>query len=283
MQCWLNDALCPVDEARVSALDRGFLYGDTLFETMRFSAQRVHGLPRHLQRISTAAERLGFAWRRPVAELPQLLGAVIEANAQPEGVLRLTLSRGIGPRGPNPAGAHSPTLLITQSPLPQDLSARWLTGYRLVLSPWRKPAPDMLPVWAKHGNYLNSILAHRAALEAGADDALLCTHDGHLAEASTSNVFVLIDGVLHTPDARSGALLGIMRGVVLEQAMLMKLPIVEGPLDEAAWRSADEAFLTNAVRGVMPIAAIADKTFQVPGPWTQRLAQAATQALAHTN
>ncbi len=279
MQCWLNDALCPVEEARVPALDRGFLYGDTLFETMRFSAQRVHWLPRHLQRITQAAERLGFAWRRPVAELPQLLRTVIEANAQPEGVLRLTLSRGIGPRGPNPAGAHSPTLLITQSPLPDDLAERWNTGYRLMLSPWRKPAPDMLPNWAKHGNYLNSILAHTAAQEAGMDDALLCTHEGHLAEASTSNVFVVRGGVLHTPDSTSGALLGIMRSVVLEQAARLGLPTAEGPVDEAAWRGADELFLTNAVRGVMPVRSIADQTFAVPGVWTQRLAQAVTEAV----
>lgn len=278
MLCWLNDALCRVEEARVSALDRGFLYGDTLFETMRFEAGQVRWAARHLQRIGHAAERLGFAWPRPMAELPQLLRAVIEANHEPQGVLRLTLSRGIGARGPNPTGAHSPTLLITQSPLPDDLSSRWAAGYTLAIAPWRKPTPDMLPTWAKHGNYLSSVLAHRAALEMGADDALLLTPEGLLAEASTSNVFVLSDGVLTTPDVSSGALPGITRAVVLEQAAHLGLRAVQGPIPEALWRGAQEVFLTNAVRGLMPVRAIADQRYVVPGVWTQRLAQAVATA-----
>lgn len=278
MYCWLNDALCPVDTAQVPALDRGFLYGDTLFETLRFNTGKVCWEARHLARIAAAAQRLGFAWRRPVSEVPRLLHAVIDANAENEGVLRLTLSRGSGARGPNPAGAKNPTLLITQSALPDDLDARWHNGYRLLRSPWRKPAPDMLPNWAKHGNYLNSILAHSAAVAAGADDALLYSHDDGIAEAGSSNFFIVRGGVLRTPDASSGALLGVMRSVVLEQAARIGLSAVQERIDETAWRGADEVFLTNAVRGLMPVAAIDDQKFAVPGAWTQQLAEAVREA-----
>lgn len=272
MRCWLNGELCDQAQAKVPALDRGFLYGETLFETLRFDAGGIHWLSRHLARIEEAAQRLDFHWPTPVSELANCLRAVAAANGVAEGVLRLTLSRGQSARGLSPAGASQPTLLITQSALPEDLASRWHSGYRLVRTPWRKPAPDMLPAWAKHGNYLGAILALRAAQEAGADDALLCTHDGLAAEATTSNLFFLIDGQLHTPDLTSGALPGILRAAVLECAGALGLPTVQGPIDEAAWTRASEVFLTNAVRGLMPVAAIDDQTYAVPGRLTQQLA-----------
>lgn len=278
MHCWLNGELCDQAQAKVPALDRGFLYGETLFETLRFDAGGIHWLAHHLERIELAAQRLGFHWPTPVAALPACLRAVIAANGVDEGVLRLTLSRGQTDRGLSTADAHHPTLLITQSTLPQDLAQRWQSGYRLVRTPWCKPATDMLPSWAKHGNYLNGILALRAAQEAGADEALLCTHEGLAAEASSSNLFFVIDGQLHTPDLTSGALPGILRAAVLECAGMIGLPTVQGPIDEAAWRRASEVFLTNAVRGLMPVAAIDDQNYVVPGGLTQQLAASVLHA-----
>lgn len=278
MYCWLNDGLCPVAEARVPALDRGFLYGDTLFETLRFDATGPHWLQRHLARLAGAAGRLGFALPRPVSDLPAILAALTGANGSAEGVLRITLSRGIGPRGANPAGAHSPTLLISQSALPPDLDARRRRGYRLVLSPWRKPAPDMLPNWAKHGNYLNSVLANAGAAAEGADEALLRAHDGGLAEASMGNVFVVRGDRVLTPGADSGALLGVLRGVVLECAARSGLAVEEGRVDDAFWQAADEIFLSNAVIGVMPVAAVAGWRYPVPGARTAQVAAAVAAA-----
>jgi branched-chain amino acid aminotransferase len=276
--CWLNDGLCPLAEARVPVLDRGFLYGDTLFETLRFDAAGAHWLQRHLARLAGAAERLGFALPRPTGDLPAILAAVTAANGAAEGVLRITLSRGIGQRGANPAGAHSPTLLVTQSALPPDLDARRRRGYRLVLSPWRKPAPDMLPNWAKHGSYLNSVLAHAAAAAEGADEALLRAHDGGLAEASMGNVFVVRGERVLTPAADSGALLGVLRAVVLECAASSGLAAEEGRVDDACWQRADEIFLTNAVIGVMPVASVAGWGYPAPGARTARIAAAVAAA-----
>lgn len=272
MFCWLNGEIYEQTQARVPALDRGFLYGETLFETLRFDAQGIFWLARHLERIDLSAQRLRFNWPTAVSELPTCLRAVMAANGADEGVLRITLSRGSAARGLSPAGASNPSLLITQSPLPNDLAQRWRSGYRLVRTPWCKPAPDMLPSWAKHGNYLNGILALRAAQEAGADDALLCTPEGLAAEATTSNLFFVIDGQLHTPDLTSGALPGILRGAVLECAGALGLRTVQGPIDEAAWQRASEVFLTNAVRGLMPVATIDDHNYETPGNVTQQLA-----------
>jgi branched-chain amino acid aminotransferase len=277
--CWLNGSLCLVEDARVPVLDRGFLYGDTLFETVRFSNGRVHWLSRHLARMGVAAERLGFVLPRPLSELPALIEQVISANQCIEGVIRITLSRGMGSRGPNPSGASHPTLLISQSPMPAGLEELRQRGYRLTASPWRKPAPDTMPNWAKHGNYLNSVMASKAAFDCGADEAYILAHDGSVAECATGNLFFVSRDELWTPDASSGALLGVMRSIVLDVSRHIGLRVHEGRVDEAVWQAADEVMLTNAVRGVMPVAAMGECRYRIPGRWTTMLA-ARIEALA---
>jgi branched-chain amino acid aminotransferase len=273
MYCWLNGTLVPLATAQVSVQDRGFMYGDALFETARFAGDRVLRFDAHWQRLQTAAAQLRFPMPYDGQVIAAACAELLAANvaAQSQGVLRLQLTRGRGTRGPNPAGARDPVFLITQSELPPMLEARRARGYAIVTSRWQKPAPNMLPNAAKTANYLNSVLAFEDALAAGADEALLLGATGEVAECSHSNLFLVAKGVLVTPHAASGALLGTMRAQVLAMARQLGMPCEERAVSAAELEQASEAFLTNAVVGVMPVARFTARAYAVPGPMTQRV------------
>ncbi len=272
--CWLNGVVQPLSQASVPVTDRGFLYGDSLFETIRVARARPLLLSAHLNRLQEGARALDFTLPAVWPELESACMRMIEANNLDEGVLRIALTRGIAARGPSPARAHSPTLLVTAGPLPPELPERRRRGCRIVLSPWRKPAPDMLPSAAKTGNYLNSILAFQSALRQDADEALLLDAQNRIAECSYSNIFFGADGALITPSLDGGALPGIVRQQVLDLAGKMNLPVRERAIALADLSGMNEAFLTNSVIGVMPVASIEEINYPVAGPLTRRLQEA---------
>jgi branched-chain amino acid aminotransferase len=277
MYCWLNGTLVPIATALVSVQDRGFMYGDALFETLRFAGAHLLRFGAHWQRLQTAAEQLRFQLPYDGEAIAGACTALLGANAasaHTQGVLRLQLTRGRGTRGPNPTGARDPVFLITQSELPPALEARRMRGYTIVASHWQKPAPTMLPNGAKTANYLNSVLAFDDALAAGADEALLLGATGEVAECSHSNLFLVIDEVLVTPHAASGALLGTMRAQVLVVARQLGVPCEERAVSVAELGHSSEVFLTNAVVGVMPVVSFAARAYPTPGPITQRVWQA---------
>lgn len=271
MRCFLNGELLPIEEARVPVTDRGFLYGDSLFETARVYAGRALFLDDHLDRLEAGVRLLGFTMPVTRLEIEAACHRLLAANAVGDGVLRIALTRGSGARGPNPAGAHSPTLLITTSALPVDLETRAVRGYRLIVSEWRKPSPHVLPNTAKTGNYLNSILAMQEAAEREADEAMVLDGEGHIAECSHSNLFFVERGALLTPSLASGALKGTARARVIALARDAGIRVEERTVSLDIVAASQEAFVTNAVVGIMPVAAIEAVTFDVPGTMTARL------------
>lgn len=280
MICWLNGKLLPEAQACVPVTDRGFLYGDGIFETVRVARGRPMWLARHLQRFAEGARVLGI---EPPLSHPALAGAAAQLLAAAdltEGVLRIALTRGPGHRGPLPSGVQQPTLLMTLGTLPPHVAERARRGLIVITSRWRKPPPQGLPNTIKHANYLNSILAMRDVAGAGADEALLLAADGGLSEGATSNLFLVTGGTLTTPDLSSGALAGTTRAWLLELARAAGVPVQERRIEPTELGRADEAFMTSAVSGVIPVARIDDHSFAVPGPLTARWMQAFAQAAA---
>jgi branched-chain amino acid aminotransferase len=264
----LNGSLLPQQAARVPVTDRGFLYGDAVFETVAVYGGRAFRLDAHLDRLAGSMQALRFAAACDREALRAQVARVLEANRMADGLVRLCITRGSGPRGLGIDGATDPIVLVSAHPPSQLVLALAETGATLVVSQVRRIPPECLPAQAKHANCLNGILAHSQAADAGAYEALMLTPDGQLAECSFSNLFFVRDGRLHTPSLALGILPGITRAATLEMAHRRGLVVVEGVFDLQFLRMAEEVFVTNTSAGVMPVARIDDIRLPAPGPVT---------------
>lgn len=269
----LNDRLVPDEEAVVSVLDRGFLYGDGVFETMRAYRRRVFRLDEHLNRLAASATALSIRLPRTALQIGDDIQRVLDQNDLDDAVVRITVSRGRGRRGPSIAGADTPTYVLTVDILPAELPTRYAHGIRLGVASLRRVSDAALPAGAKHANYLNSILALEEVVRAGADEALLLNADLHVAECSTANVFCIRQACVWTPRPSAGILSGVTRALVLDLARQAGVPVEESLFDIDALLEADEAFVTNSVLGLCPVRSVDAKEYAVPGPVTQRLGE----------
>jgi len=246
---WLNGQMAEAAQAQIAVSDRGLLLADGLFETMAVHRGKVFDLDAHLSRLAAGLALLKFA---AAVDLGKLRAAIVDYAAtggMVQAVLRLTVTRGAGPRGLLPPEAPAPTLLMTLSPMPPaaaaPLSLQVCTGTRRnELSPLSRI--KALP-------YLDNVLALQEARGHGADDALLLNTQGRIACASAANVFAIRDGRLETPPVSDGALPGTMRALVLALAPKLGLAPAEAPLGIEDLAGADEVFLTNSTRRVMPV------------------------------
>ena len=253
---YLDGSLIPRSQARISALDYGFLYGFGLFETMRAYGGQVFRLDSHLNRLARSAEILGL----PIEAL-DLKGAVrdtIHANKLSDARVRITISIGEGGMVPDPSACRQPTVLILAGhyqPYPKQVYER---GFRAVVSSIRRNSQSPLSR-LKSANYLENMLAKQEARAAGVDEAICLNEKGLLAEASMSNIFLVNDGILRTPAKESGILPGITREVVLELASQLGINTFEQDIRLDELFQAQEAFLTNSLMEIMPLTEIDGK------------------------
>ena len=269
---YLDGALVDEAVARIAPDDRGLLLGDGLFETLRARDGRLFRARAHLERLAAGAERLEIPLHEGLAALEGALNATLKANRleAADAVVRLTLTRGTGPRGVLPPDNPTPTLLIAAHPLmPPPATPAILHTVSEVRRNECSPLATL-----KSLNYLDGILARRAAHRAGADEALLLNTKGRIAEASAANLFLVENGELITPPPSEGVLPGITRAVVLELAGELGLPVREEPLEPNRIEVASEGFLTNAVIGLRPVGAIDGNRLNAPGPVTTSLGAA---------
>lgn len=250
MQTFLNGRLVPAEQAVVPITDRGFLYGDGLFETMRVLSSTPLWWSRHLARLQRSAETLRLKLPWPETELRRFAAELIAQNALPDCILRLTVSRGSGARGYSIQGADSPTVAMTLHPLRPTPAF-----VRLATATVRVPAHDPLSA-IKTANKLPQILARAEAEERGADEALLLNIDGDVAEASSSNVFWIRNGTVCTPPVSAGALAGVTRDVVIELCRARQISVAEESIGRPALLGMDGIFLTNSGQGIVPVAEI---------------------------
>ncbi|MFT8655737.1 MAG: aminotransferase class IV [Acetobacter papayae] len=212
---WLNGELVALDAARISPMDRGFTLGDGLFETMRVRAGWVMNLYAHMARLVEGGRVLGL----PVpdtAAVRQALCELLDATDLEEGSIRLTLSRGEGPRGLQPPANGRPTLVLTASP-----GAFARTTVRAITSKLIRRDETSPLSRIKSLNYLPGILARQEAARASAEEALLLNMQGRVAESTISTIIVASeDGELTTPPVSEGALPGVARGVLLARGLV---------------------------------------------------------------
>lgn len=272
--------IVPADEARVSALDAGFLYGDGIYETMRAYGGRVFARPRHLARLARSAARLSLALP-PGDAVARAIDETIAANGAADALVRVTITRGRLGRRLDLSSAGQPTLLVTADALDPDGDARRRRGIRVAYSQFARWSAWPL-AGVKSTNYQISLLARNEAREAGAMEVLLADETGAIVEAAAANVFAVEKDRLVTPPLSAGILGGVTRDVVLELARAAGRRVQEDRLARKRLETADEVFLTGTTIQVAPVTRIGEAVVGDgrPGPVTRALLRAYLDAVA---
>ena len=272
---YVDGRLVAASKARVSAFDHGFLYGDSVYETLRTEAGRPVFLAAHLRRLARSARLLHLDLPDDVARIAAVVRAARRRLGNGEVALRIMVTRGPGALYPDPALAGPTRLLVFATPFSPRPEFHYLRGVSARLARARKASPRSIPARAKTGNFLPHVLAIHEARRGGGDEALMLSSDGYLAEGATSNLFWFKGATLFTPHARTGILPGITRGVLLRLARRDGQRVREVLARPAVLRRADEAFLTNSTGGVVPLTRLDGRPIGTGrvGPRTRRLAE----------
>ncbi len=273
----VDGTLVPADEATVNVRDRGFMYGDAAFETLRVYGGDIFEWEAHFERLARTCRFLSFDEAMPPADdLRQRVLETVAANDFADAYAKLSISRGVQPGTVTPEPRVAPTITVVVSELPRGGTAGtsvWETPATVTTVETRKVPSAAVPASGKTHNYLNSILARLELQRADgdADEALLRDVEGYVAEGAASNVFFVDDGTLKTPTSDQDLLPGVTRGVVLDLAHEEGFPIEDGRYTPADIRGADEVFLTNSTWEIRPVERIDDTALDV-GPMTRLLA-----------
>lgn len=271
---FLNGRFLPLAQAYISPMDRGFLYGDGIFETIRVYSGKVFRLTDHLKRLACSAKALKLPLPCSSDELRRVIRELLKRNHLTDAVVRIALSRGVGGRGPSLRANFQPTLLITASPFHGYPSEYYEKGIRVIFASIRLDVASPLPRH-KTANYLLYILARAEAEESGAVEALLLNSRGEVAEAATANIFIVRQGRVITPPLRANILPGITRKVVLDICAQRGIPHAQRTIDPNELLAADEVFITNSLMEIMPVVKVGTKKIGSgrPGPLTRNLRQ----------
>jgi len=276
IKVYMSTAGRPLDpeEATVSVLDRGFLYGDSVYETLRTAGGHFVEMGRHLVRLRRSAAGIGLEIPYSDEAIAAATRSTCEATENSDCYVRVVVTRGTGGFGLDPRHAGAPLLVIIAKDLRLASPALYEHGLSARIVDVRKTSRRSLDPTLKTGNYLNSIQALRQATEHSAEDAIMLSVDGAVAEGATSNVFMVKDGALSTPSLKTGLLSGITRALICELAQADGRAAQEVTIWPDELRAADEIFLTSSVRGPIAVttldgAAVGDGTV---GPITLRLA-----------
>ncbi len=258
--------------ATISVLDRGFLYGDSVYEVVRTFKRQTFGLQEHLDRLRQSAAYLYLTLPWSDHHIQQEVDKTLQQAEGEEFYIRIVVTRGADDRiNLLPSPQIQPRLLIVVSAIdPQPQLSE--TGLHLQIVDRLRNHEQALSPAAKTGNYLNNILGLLEARQQGADDALMLNPQGEISEASTSNIWLVQDGVVKTPCVEAGILHGITRSFLLQILRDRQIPHQETTLKPADLWLADEAFLSSSVRLLMPVNKINDYRLpQCPGPITRQL------------
>ncbi|MFQ5877083.1 MAG: aminotransferase class IV [Acidobacteriota bacterium] len=249
----VNGAITPPERASISPLDRGFLYGDAVYETILARGGRPFRLREHLDRLRRSADRLAIPHRSAPVDVEREVLRTLEASGIGPAAVRVVLSRGVGPLGYDPAPCGPPTVVVQVRELPPT-PREWLReGIDVaVVSVERNPVGALDPA-IKSCNLLNNLLAWMEARALGACEPILLNRDGRVAEGASSNVFIAREGRLLTPSSEDGILRGITRDIVLDLARRDGLEAAEAGLLPDDLRRADEAFITSTLKGILPV------------------------------
>ena len=250
---YLDGQFLPEAEAKVSVFDHGLLYGDGIFEGIRFYNGRVFRLEEHHDRLWDSARSICLEIPMSKEEMTEALLETIRRNGMRDGYIRQIVTRGVGNLGLNPVGCKRPSVIIIAAAIALYSEEVYRSGLTIVTCATRRSGPATLNPAVKSLNYLNNVMARIEANLAGADEALMLNDAGNVAECTADNVFIIKKGQIFTPPIAAGALRGITRSVVFEIADELGIKITETDITRHDVFVADECFLTGTAAEVIPV------------------------------
>ncbi len=270
---YLDGQFLPDSEAKVSVFDHGLLYGDGIFEGIRFYNGRVFRLEEHLNRLWDSARSICLEIPMSKKEMTEALLETIRRNEMQDGYIRQIVTRGVGNLGLNPLQCKKPSVIVIVAKIALYPEEVYRHGLTVITCATRRMNAAALNPAVKSLNYLNNVMARIEANLAGADEALMLNDAGNVAECTADNVFIIKKGQIFTPPITDGALRGITRSVAFDAAIELGYPTKEADITRHDVFTADECFLTGTAAEVIPVIKADGRSIGTgkPGPITARI------------
>ncbi len=270
---YLNGEFVPLAQAKVSILDRGFCYGDALFETMRVYSGKIFHLDLHLDRLERGAQSIFLKLPESRERIQEILYETFNRNQGADAIIRLTLTRGEGILGNLWQAGTTPTLSVYVRSYSGPPDGWYQNGVPVSLIPNSAIKLGNLKEQIKSANYLSHILARKQAEDLNSVDGIMINEQGEVCDGTISNIFLVKEGILSTPAVNSYVLAGVTRQVVLKLAAQTGIPCKERLIIADDVLRGDELFLTNTGWEILPVTHVDGKTVGSgqPGPLTQAL------------
>ena len=270
---YLDGLIVDEADAKVSVFDHGLLYGDGVFEGIRFYNHRVFRLEEHIRRLYDSAKSILLTIPLTPQEMIAATCATIRANGLVDGYIRLVITRGVGPMGLSPYKCPKASVIIIVDTISLYSEEAYANGLTMATCSSRRPSHDILSPQVKSLNYLNNVMAKVEALQAGAEEGLILNDLGLVAECTGDNIFVIRDGFITTPPITAGALPGITRAAVIDIARELGIPLAERDLSRHDIYTCDECFLTGTAAEVIAATKLDQRVLGTgkPGPITQKI------------
>lgn len=272
MKVYIDGQFYAKEDAKVSVFDHGLLYGDGVFEGIRFYDGKVFRFDEHLRRLELSARAIALKLPITLEEIKEATLETIRQNELRDGYVRLVLTRGPGDLGLNPLLCPKASVIVIASTIKLYPPEMYANGLAVATCATRRVPHGAFSPMIKSLNYLNNIMAKMEAQNAGAGEGLMLNEQGFVAECTGDNIFVIKDGKMTTPPISSGALAGVTRAVVLEMAEELGVPVSEPEMTRYDIYTADECFLTGTAAEIIPVATLDNRPIHdgKPGPLTKK-------------
>lgn len=273
MKIYIDGEFYDKENAKISVFDHGLLYGDGVFEGIRFYNGRVFRLDEHIDRLFDSARAIALNIGLEKSAVIEATLETIRQNNLQDGYIRLVVTRGVGDLGLNPMLCPKASMFIIASKITLYSADKYENGLDVVTCSTRRIPHGALSPMVKSLNYLNNVMAKIEAQNAGAGEGLMLNEQGFVSECTGDNIFIIKNGVISTPPIAAGALAGVTRAVVFELAAEFGIPIQEPMMTRYDVFTADECFLTGTAAEVIPAVKLDTRPIGdgKPGPLTRRL------------
>ena len=284
MKIYIDGEFYDKENAKISVFDHGLLYGDGVFEGIRFYNGRVFRLDEHIDRLFDSARAIALNIGLEKSAVIEATLETIRQNNLQDGYIRLVVTRGVGDLGLNPMLCPKASIFIIASKITLYSAEKYENGLDVVTCSTRRIPHGALSPMVKSLNYLNNVMAKIEAQNAGAGEGLMLNEQGFVSECTGDNIFIIKNGVISTPPIAAGALAGVTRAVVFELAAEFGIPIREPMMTRYDIFTADECFLTGTAAEVIPAVKLDTRLIGdgKPGPITQRLIERFRELTAST-
>ncbi|MFA4884937.1 MAG: aminotransferase class IV [Desulfotomaculaceae bacterium] len=264
---YLNGWLGPLEDAVVSVNDRGYIFGDGVYEVIRVYNGVMFAREEHFKRLAASAEAVHITLPRGLMELKDITEDVLSKSGIKEAMIYIQVTRGTAPRSHLPEAGLRPSLLITVRHIPEIPPAVYSEGVKVITVPefrWQMCHVKSISLQA-------SVLAKHKAQQAGAGEAVFVLPDGTVTECASSNIFIVKDGVLMTHPADHRILAGVIRYFALEVADSLGLEVRVKPFNISEMMQAEEVFITGTVTEIVPVVNVDGNIIENgrPGPVTR--------------